>query len=149
MNALMAFPQAWRDVRQDPSLIASMVEEALRYDSPDQAFFRNTLSEVTVHDVVIPARRKVMVLLGSANRDGMKYPAPDVFDVRRNPVDHLAFGSGVHYCLGAALARQQFSVVGRVFVRRIRSIEPSGPSKRHVNIIMRGFRCLPVHLQPA
>jgi cytochrome P450 len=146
-NAMTLFPMAWQEVEHDPSLSSSMIEEALRYDSPDQAFFRNTLVDTSIGETTIPARSKVMVLFGSANRDPEKYANPDLFDVRRNPVDHLAFGAGVHYCLGASLARQQYAIVVDAFLQRVKRMDPNGSSTRHVNVIMRGFREFPVRLE--
>ena len=149
LNALARHPAAFEALRSDPALVPSAVEEGLRYDSADQAFFRNTLSDTKIADVLVPARSKVMVLLGSGNRDDGKFPNADVFDVRRNASDHLAFGSGVHYCLGASLARQQLSIVIRSLVRHAASISPAGPGERVVTVITRGFRTLPLHVDAA
>ncbi|HEY1959593.1 MAG TPA: cytochrome P450, partial [Polyangiaceae bacterium] len=104
INVFAQSPGAWDRLKADTNLLRPAIEEALRYDSPDQAFFRNTVSNADLRAGNIPSHSKVMVLLGSANRDESKYPDGARFELTRNPSDHLAFGSGVHYCLGAPLA---------------------------------------------
>src|SRR5207245_2121063 len=99
--ATLAHPDQWASVVADPSLAPSFVEEVLRFDSPIQGFFRNTLAPVEVAGATIPAGEKVLVLFASANRDSAHYPDGDSFAAARNPVDHVAFGSGIHHCLGA------------------------------------------------
>lgn len=145
-NAVMNAPGAWNAVREEPQLLAGAIEEALRFDSPDQSFFRNTLKDATIAGVLVPERSKVMVLFGAANRDPRKYRDPDVFDVRRNPTDHLAFGSGIHHCIGAPLARLQLMVVARAMMARVRSMSLDGKPVRAANVITRGFRQLPVRV---
>ena len=149
VNGLARHPASFEALRAEPALVASAIEEALRYDSPDQAFFRNTLSDTKIADVSVPARSKVMVLLGSANRDDAKFPDADAFDVRRDAADHLAFGSGIHYCIGAPLARQQLAIVIRALLRHAADVSPGGPGERVVTVITRGFRTLPLHVSPA
>jgi cytochrome P450 len=90
----------------------------------------------------------VLVLFGSANRDDRHYPQADTFMAARNPVDHLAFGSGIHLCLGAPLARLELTVLSRVFLERLRRIVPSGEVVRTKNAVARGVRRLPVVLEP-
>jgi cytochrome P450 len=87
-----------------------MVEEVLRYESPVQLIFRRAARDVELSEAKIPAGAVVFLLLGSANRDEEKFPDSDRFDVLRNPRDHLAFGYGIHYCLGAELARLEARV---------------------------------------
>jgi cytochrome P450 len=148
-NIVMREPGVWRRVREDRSLAGAMIEEALRFDSPDQAFFRNTLSSVDVGGITIPERQKVMVLFGSANRDPRKYVRPDEFCLERNPTDHVAFGAGVHYCIGAPLARVLYKLVWDSLLERASVFEPSSDGVRTENLIVRGFRRLPVRIQAA
>ena len=101
---------AWAAQFKDRALVPSLVEEVLRYESPVQLIFRRTTQEVELSGTPIPASAGVFLLLGSANRDEQQFPDPDRFDVRRNPRDHLAFGYGIHYCLGAELARLEAKV---------------------------------------
>jgi cytochrome P450 len=91
------------EVRADRSLVPQLIEEVLRYDGPVQGIFRVAVREVELAGTTIPAGAGVFYLNGSANRDECKYTDPDRFDVLRNPRDHLAFGYGIHYCLGAQL----------------------------------------------
>ena len=86
-------------------ILSFLVEEVLRYDSPIQAVFRQTTDEIELDGGKLPAGATVLVLLGAANRDERKFPDPDRFDIERNPQDHVGFGYGIHYCLGAPLAR--------------------------------------------
>ncbi|MGH9920366.1 MAG: cytochrome P450, partial [Nitrososphaerales archaeon] len=92
-------------VTANPALVPALVEETLRYDAPVQFLNRITTQEAELSGVSIPARAVVMSIIGSANRDERKFEDPDRFDVARNPRDHLAFGHGAHFCLGAPLAR--------------------------------------------
>jgi cytochrome P450 len=82
-----------------------LVEEVLRYDSPIQVVFRQTTEAVELAGGKLPAGAIVLLLLGAANRDERKFPDPNRFEVARNPQDHVGFGYGIHYCLGAPLAR--------------------------------------------
>ena len=102
-------------MRDEPDLIPAAFNETLRIDCRAPVFTR-----VTTRDAgMLPAGTRVMVMMGSANRDERRYPDPDRFDVRRNPTDHLAFGHGVHHCVGAPLARlEAFAVIGAL-ARRV------------------------------
>jgi cytochrome P450 len=103
--ALLRNQEELAKVTADPALVPALVEETLRYDAPVQFLNRITTQGVELSGVSIPARVVVMSILGSANRDERKFEEPDRFDVERNPRDHLAFGHGAHFCLGAPLAR--------------------------------------------
>jgi cytochrome P450 len=103
--ALLDHPEELAKVRTDRASVSALVEEVLRYDSPIQAVFRQTTEAVELDGGKLPTGATVLVLLGSANRDDRKFPNPDRFDVERNPPDHVGFGYGIHYCLGAPLAR--------------------------------------------
>jgi cytochrome P450 len=105
--ALLNHPDELAKVRADRASVPALVEEALRYDSPVQVIFRQATQNVELTGGKIPAGATVLLLLGSANRDARQFPEPDRFEVARNPQDHLSFGYGIHYCLGAPLARLQ------------------------------------------
>jgi len=117
--ALARRPDAWRRLREDPSLVPSAVEESLRFDAPNQGLFRHTTRDVELHGVTIPAGTKVLLLFGAAGRDPEHFPDPDRFDVARHPNRHLAFGSGIHHCLGASLGRLEATIALRAAVERI------------------------------
>ena len=146
--ALAMNPGQWELLKADPSLVPAAIEETLRFDSPIQGFFRNTLRDVEVRGVTIPAEQKVMVLYGSANRDERKYPDPDRFLVQRNPMDHVAFGSGIHLCLGAPLARMEGALFLKGLLSRVESVELDGDVVRTNNPLLRGVSHLPVRVVP-
>jgi cytochrome P450 len=101
------YPDQRAELAADPSLIPHAIEELLRYEAPSPVQARQTMADVTMHGVTMPADSKVVLLTGSAVRDERKYPDPDRFDIHRRFDLHLAFGYGIHFCLGAALARME------------------------------------------
>jgi len=109
--ALLDHPTELAKVRADSSLVPNLVEETLRYDTPVQNIFRQTTGDVEMAGTTIPAGTPLLLLYGSANRDERKFPDPDRFDVTRDIQGHLGFGYGIHYCLGAQLARLEAKVV--------------------------------------
>jgi cytochrome P450 len=112
-NAMLCFaeyPEQLARLRHAPELLPGAIEEVLRYRSPVQAVFRTTRREVTLHDVTIPASQLVLLMLGAANRDPARFAEPDRFDIERRPGAHLAFGHGIHFCVGAPLARLEARV---------------------------------------
>jgi cytochrome P450 len=144
--ALLEHPGEWEALRRDPELVPAAVNEALRYDAPVQGFFRTARTRYAVGDREIPEGERVLLLFGAANRDPRKYADPDVFRAARNPDDHLAFGGGIHFCLGASLARMEGAAVLSQLVRRVRGFELAGPVERTQNPTLRGARRLPLHL---
>ncbi len=102
---LAAHPGARAELAAKPSLIPNAVEELLRYEAPSPVQGRWTTADVDLHGRVVPAGSKVLLLTGSAGRDERKYPDPDRFDIHRDFDHHVSFGYGIHFCIGAALAR--------------------------------------------
>ena len=139
-------PELCQRLRADPALIPAAVEETLRYDAPVQALFRGTTRPVTIGGVTIPADAAVQVVFGAANRDPRHYPDPDTFSLERNPTDHLAFGWGIHLCLGAPLARLEARVATEVLLERTRRILPRGAPKRLDSFLLRGLEQMPVEI---
>jgi cytochrome P450 len=112
-NAMLTFaehPEAWQKLRSDREMLPQAIEEVLRYRSPVQSMFRVTKREVEVAGTKIPARAPVVAWIGSANHDEEQYPDADIFQLERKPKGHLAFGHGIHYCLGAPLARLEAEI---------------------------------------
>jgi cytochrome P450 len=108
--ALQAHPADLARISRENVLIPQLIEEMLRYDSPVQIVFRRTTEAVELSGRTIPPNAVVFILIGSANRDERKFPDPDRFDLSRDPSEHLAFGFGTHFCLGAQLARLEAKV---------------------------------------
>ena len=143
-EALWAHPDEAVLLASRPELVSVAIEEALRYCGPVQGLFRATTERCTFGTVTIPADQIVMVLFASANRDEQVFPAGDTFQIARDSRDHVAFGHGVHYCLGAQLARLETAEVLRGLSRRRVTLAPDGPASRTTNPILRGFTSLPV-----
>ncbi len=121
--ALTNHPEVLAEVRANPSLIPNLVEEVLRYESPEQCIFRQTTADVEVDGELIPQGAVVLPLLASANRDESRFPDPDRFDIHRDTKGHLAFGMGIHFCLGAPLARLETKVLLEVMLSRLEDIQ--------------------------
>ena len=144
---LLAFarhPEQFARVREDPSLIPNVVEESLRYVSPIQGLYRTALTDYDVGEATIPAGERVLLAFGAANRDPRRYPEPDRFLVDREASDHLAFGTGIHFCLGAQLARLEAAVFLEQLVERAARVELAGEPVWTGNPSLRGLAALPV-----
>jgi cytochrome P450 len=121
-NACVLFarhPDEYRRMIANPALIPDAAEEVLRYSSPSQYQGRVTTRDVTWYGATVPRGARILLLTGSANRDEREFPEPDRFDVGRRPESHLGFGYGVHFCLGASVARLESRVALEEFSRRI------------------------------
>lgn len=134
-------------LRRDPSLIPSAVEEVLRYESPVQSMFRITVVDTELGDKKISAGQTVLSWIGSANRDESVFPSPDDFNVERKPNPHIAFGHGIHMCLGASLARLEAKVALTTLIGRFDQLQRQNPDQTPEpikNIIIHGVRHLPI-----
>jgi cytochrome P450 len=145
--ALLRNPDQLAELRADPSILGSAVEEFLRFDGPlNLATMRFTAEPVTIAGTEIPAGELVLVSLASANRDPDRYPRPDELDLRRGGTN-LAFGHGIHHCLGAALARMEGQVAFRALLDRVPpfelAAEPDELAWRD-STLMRGLVALPI-----
>jgi cytochrome P450 len=136
-------PDQWEMVRENPKLIPSAVNEVLRMEAPIQDFSRYTVRDYDMDGVTIPADSRAIVFYGAANRDEREYPDPDRFDVRRNPTNHMAFGTGPHVCVGLHLARLEMTALFTALARRVRRFEP-GDTERALHNVLRGFTKLQV-----
>ncbi len=133
------------------SLVDAVVEESLRFDAPVLGLFRTTTEPVELHGVEVPAEAKVMLLYGSANRDDEVFADADEFRLDRPPAQarrHLAFGLGVHFCLGAALARLEARHALRAAIVGLPGLRPTGESERIAPFLLWGRRTLPVAWDP-
>lgn len=146
MLALLAHPDEMARVRADRALIPGMVEEALRYDAPVQFLPRTTTQDVQLGGVSLPAGATVLPVFGSANRDERRFAEPDRFDVTRATQGQVAFGHGIHFCLGAPLARLEARVAFEELFARFSSIERAddAPLQRWPSPILRGVASLAV-----
>jgi cytochrome P450 len=147
MLALMEHPQQMNRLRDDPALIKPAVEELLRYDGPVQtATERYTRVDVTIAGVTIPRGEMVFAALASANRDERQFDHPDTLDITREPNRHLAFGQGVHFCLGAPLARLEGQIAINSLLRRIADLRLAVPGHalRRPGLVLNGLKSLPV-----
>ncbi|WP_456566904.1 cytochrome P450 [Blastococcus sp. SYSU D00695] len=145
--ALDAHRDQWEALRAEPAGWANAVEESLRYDSPVQLTARTAQADVEVAGRTVPAGTQVTVLLGAANRDPDVFADPARFDVTRgNARDHLAFSAGVHYCVGAGLARLEGEVALRVLSERFPRLRVAARPQRRDLRTLRGFEVLPVTL---
>jgi cytochrome P450 len=144
---LIERPALVEQLRADPALVASAVEEFLRFDSPVQGLFRTNAEPCSVRGVEIPARTKLQVLFAAANRDPRVWDAPDEIRLDRHRPGgrpHLAFGWGVHHCIGAPLARREGQFALRMMVERFERVELAGPVAVNAPFILRGLTTMPI-----
>jgi cytochrome P450 len=144
VEALWDHPDQAQLLNDDPTAIRAAVEEGLRYCGPIQGLARRTTSPVVVGDVEIPADHDVLVLFAAANRDGAVFDDAERFDLWRDTRDQVALGHGIHYCLGAHLARTETAEALRALRDRGVRLEPEGAPVRTGSAILRGFSSLPV-----
>lgn len=143
---LAQHPGQYELLRAEPGLVPSAVEEHLRYISPIQGFYRTATTGYQVGSATIPAGSRVLILFGAANRDPRQFADPGRFSVERDPAGHLAFGSGIHLCLGAHLARMEARAVLRELLAGTERIELTGTPVWGTNSALRGLTRLPVRL---
>ncbi|MFF3314338.1 cytochrome P450 [Streptomyces sp. NPDC003035] len=148
IRALFAHPDQLAALRADFGLLDGAIEEGLRYDGPvESTTFRVAKEPTVIGDTPIPAHSAVFVSLAGGDRDPKRFPDPDRFDIRREPRGHLAFGHGIHYCLGAPLARLEGAIAVRTLLERFPRLEldPDGaPWEWMPGLLVRGVRRLPV-----
>jgi hypothetical protein len=146
LNLLAERPELWMRMREHRSLIDDVIDESLSYESPVQLLARYTTREVEVSGVKIPAGDRVSVFYGPANRDPQEFASPDEFRLDRDLRSHLAFGSGIHYCMGAPLARTEAKVTLNAFLDRFTVIKhgPTPALRQTFTPLGLGFQHLPV-----
>lgn len=142
--ALLTHREQWQRLVADPGLAGSAAEELIRFDSPLQLFERTATTDVEIAGQRIPRGEKVAALLGAAARDPDVFTEPDTLDIGRDPNPHLGFGGGVHYCLGAPLARIEIGAALSALVRRLPGLRLARQPRRRPEFVIRGLRDLPV-----
>jgi cytochrome P450 len=148
LRALFDHPAEQARLWADPTLAASAVEEIVRFDSPVQFVHRNVLEDFELDGHRLAKGDVVMALLAAANRDPARFADPDRFDIGRPDNLHLAFAWGLHFCLGARLARMEGQLVLAGLVDRFAKVEPAGEPVRNPGLAIRGFESLPVRFTP-
>jgi cytochrome P450 len=147
--SLARFPGQFAKLRGDPTLARNAFEEAIRFESPVQTFFRTTTREVELGGQTIGEGEKVLMFLGAANRDPRRWENPDSYDITRRTTGHVGFGSGIHMCVGQLVARLEGEVMLAALARKVGSIAITGLVKRRYNNTLRGLESLPITISPA
>jgi cytochrome P450 len=151
-NALYAFatnPEQWRTLRENRALTRPAFDEVLRWESPIQTFFRTTSRPVDISGTALPQDAKILLFLASANRDPRKWDDPERFDVTRRAAGHVAFGAGIHLCVGQMLARLEVEMIIAALAARVERIDIAGEPRRKLSNSLRQFAALPIELKPA
>jgi pimeloyl-[acyl-carrier protein] synthase len=149
MLALGRNPEQMQKLTREPQLMPRAIEEMLRYDCPVQSTARYPKSDVTIDGVELKANTVTFVMVAAANRDPEQFPNPDTFDITRNPNEHLAFGEGIHYCLGAPLARMEGAIAIGIALARFPGLHLLNPGQEFAykgSYFLRGLAELPMVL---
>jgi cytochrome P450 len=147
--ALFRHPGELRELRRRPELVPTAIEELLRFDTPAPIFERWVLEEIEVAGVVIPRGQEVALLFAAANRDGRVFPAPDRIVLDRDPNPYLSFGAGIHYCLGAPLAKLEFDILFRRLLERMPGLELVEEPCWKPRFVLRGLESIRVRNRPS
>jgi cytochrome P450 len=143
VNVLLAHPEQLDQVRRHPELIPAAIEETVRFEGPIQFLFRRATQAVSIGGTTLPADAIVIPILGSANRDERQFAKADVYDVRRDTAGHLGFGLGVHYCLGASLARLEAQIALGALIDELPKLRRRGNAVEYVDsFLVRGPKTL-------
>jgi cytochrome P450 len=148
LYCMARYPEQWRTLREKPNLIRGAFEEVLRFEAPVQTFFRTTTRPVEVAGVQLGEGEKVLLFLAAANRDPRRWDRPDTFDVTRRAAGHMTFGTGIHGCVGQAVARLETEAILTALASRVASFELTGEPEWRLNNTLRGFDTLPLRVVP-
>lgn len=147
LQALAAHPGQWARLINNPRLVKFAIDEALRYDSPFQSFFRTVATDTEFRGIPLSAGSKVLLFMGSANRDTKHWgPAADEFIIDRNAGGHLAFGMGIHQCVGQPISRLEMDVLFTAMARRISTLELTGEPVPYLHTTLRGWSSIPLKI---
>lgn len=145
--ALAAHPQEWAKVHEKPGLAKMAFEEAIRFESPVQTFFRTTTRDVELGGIRLGEGQKILLFLGAANRDPRRWEQPDRFDVGRKAAGHVGFGFGIHGCVGQQMARLEGDVVLTTLAKRAQRLRLVAEPQLKLNNTLRGFGSAPVEVE--
>jgi len=146
---LATHPAQFQALRANPALARAAFEEAVRFETPIQTFFRTTTRPVELGGLPLGDGKKILVFMGAANRDPRRWDRPDDYDIARPTAGHVGWGVGIHACVGMALARLEGECVLTALARQAERIEPAGAPVRRCNNTLRGLASLPLRLTPA
>jgi pimeloyl-[acyl-carrier protein] synthase len=146
VSALLEHPDRLAQLRSDPDLIKTAVEELLRYDAPVQLAGRRAVEDIEVDGQTIRKGHTMGIVLGAANRDPAVFTEPNSLDLTRSPNNHIAFGRGIHFCLGSPMARTEGAIAIAELVTRFPRLRSAGEAKRRANVHVRGFMSMPLAL---
>ncbi|MFL4473689.1 cytochrome P450 [Paeniglutamicibacter sp. MACA_103] len=148
--ALVRHPGQYAKVHENPKLVKFAIDEAFRYESPFQSFYRTTSQAAEIGGMAIPADTKVAVFVGAANRDERRWgPTANEYDIARAAGGHLAFGMGIHQCVGQPLSRLEMDVLITELARRVKSIELTAEPEQFMHTTLRGWKSIPVRVAAA
>ncbi|MFD5008260.1 cytochrome P450 [Streptomyces mutabilis] len=147
LHAFATHPDQWQRLRERPELARVAFDEAVRWQSPVQTFFRTATADVDIAGVRISEGTKILMFLGAANRDPDRWTDPDRFDLGRDPSGHVGFGMGIHQCVGQHVARLEAETLVTALARRVGHIELAGEPRRHLNNTLRSWASLPVRIR--
>lgn len=146
---LAKYPEQWEKLKAKPQLAKFAVDEALRVESPFQMFHRTSTVDTEIGGVRIPADSKILLFMGAANRDPRKWGEDaDAFDLERNASGHVAFGMGLHQCVGQPIARAEIELMLQALAKRVDRIELTGEATPWIHNVLRGFARMPLRLIP-
>jgi pimeloyl-[acyl-carrier protein] synthase len=145
--ALLRHPDQLRRLRDNPDLMESAVEELLRFDSPVQTDGRTATADVQFDGMTVRKGERVLLLIGAANHDGEQFTNPEQLDISRDERSHIAFGRGIHHCLGAPLARIEATIAFEGLLERFSDIELAATPRFKDHVVLRGMRELHVAVQ--
>lgn len=151
-NAIVSFarhPDQWALLQANPSMARQALEEVMRYESTFHSFYRTTTKEVELGGVSLAKEQKLLVFIGSANRDPRRWERADAFDVTRRAAGNLAFGTGIHGCAGQMMARLEGEIVLKALAERVKAIRLEGAPVHHYNNSVRGYDSLPISVTAA
>lgn len=146
LYAFATNPDQWQALRTNPGLARVAFDEAVRWESPVQTFFRTATTDVAIGGTVVPEGSKILMFLGAANRDPRRWSNPDKFDLERDPSAHVGFGMGIHQCVGQHVARLEADSLVGALLRRVEHIELADTPVRHHNNTLRSWESIPLRV---